>query len=122
MNAQQIIEITETHNAENSQWARYYGLRALTSPGSVGEELENSYQQFDGVENYELCGSCSIGFTYDDVESAEKAINLIGAYNDRYGIAIIAGYNTQYGADEGEWIIPRATIMHIFDKKDEDNA
>lgn len=128
MTVQEIQEICKKTEYE------YFGLRADNKKYNIGEICENSHQLFqdpDFDENGdlifpyisntespyygyydagELDGTCAVGFNPEDENSIKNAVESVRMYDGK-NIYIIAGYDIEYGNDEGEIIITEAEVI-----------
>lgn len=105
------------------------GIRGLTRDENykIGDicrpsyqwDYENDISTYDTENPETLSGTCAtnIGidtFFDDDAEILEKINNTMRNFNYMGKMALIAGNDYEYGADENEIIIEDAKVIHIF--------
>lgn len=119
MNAQEILSAIEANKRQYTA----FGIRGDSRLFSVGEELPCSQNMLDDLYDHEtqtyplLDGTCAIGFGYlwfdgeaEDLETIETAIAKCQKYGYDH-MYLIAGYDSQYGDDDGEVIITGAEVV-----------
>lgn len=125
MNAKEIYEVIK----ENERNYCVFGIRTCDECLSIGDTASDSYNWDDEKDESEwerLDGACATGFGYlwlvndpteediaEDVATIEKAMKINAAYRGKYTY-LVAGMNSQYGNDEAEEIIERATVIAII--------
>lgn len=119
MTAAEIIKVIE----ENRNHYCVYGLRSDDRHFEPGQELPCSRNMIDDLYDCEsgeyplLDGTCATGFGYlwfdgegEDLETVKKAIELNSSYKCAH-MYLIAGFDYEYGDDEGELVIKGAEVV-----------
>ena len=106
-----IAELKEM--IDNNDWDIKYsrfGIRIQEQPFELGAMDHNSKVWLDEEEtDEELNGVCAIDLNAPEAAESLKGDGYFGSY-----IALIAGYNYEYGFDAGEVILKDAEVLFII--------
>ncbi len=90
----------------------YYGLRVMDDP-VVGETLAPSYRWEDGdCTDEELNGTSAIQVSESTFDRALRSSN--GYWGTH--VALIGGYQMEYGEDAGEVVIRDAVVVAVWER------
>lgn len=95
----------------------FYGIRVIhgqSEPAKVGDTLDPSYRWEDGEPtDEELYGTCALAVDgYSNISRSLSAlIKGYGSLGDQ--VALIGGYQCEWGEDAGEIIIKNAIVLMV---------